>query len=236
MTYTVSDIHGCYDKYWKLLNKINFGPEDTLYVLGDVIDRGSAGFRILLDMAHRPNVVNLLGNHEAMAIDAIPGILRCIDEGEDILTKDEADAAELWFYNGGELSLADLLWLNEDDAQYVLDYMNSFPLYSEVEVEGRKFIMLHGGLKDFSESRPLTDYAPEEILWCRPEPDTIYYPDNYVIFGHTPVQLLCDGFGEEDTAAKIFHNGKAIDIDCGCAFPGGQLGCLCLETMEEFYV
>ena len=72
MTYTVSDIHGCYNKYREVLKKINFGPEDTLYVLGDVIDRGLAGFRILLDMASRANVVNLLGNQEAMEIDALP--------------------------------------------------------------------------------------------------------------------------------------------------------------------
>ena len=156
--------------------------------------------------------------------------------GEDTLTGDEADAAELWFYNGGELSLVDLLWMNEDEVQHVWDYMTSLPLYREVEVEGRKFILLHGGLNGFSESRPLTDYAPEEILWCRPKADTVYYPDNYVIFGHTPVQMLCGGFGEKDTLAKIFHNGKAIDIDCGCVFPRGQLGCLCLDTMEEFYV
>ena len=237
MTYTVSDIHGCYDKYRELLEKINFGSEDTLYVLGDVIDRGSAGFRILLDMESRPNIVNLLGNHEAMAIDALPGLLRCIDEGKDTLTAEEADAAELWFCNGGELSLADLLWLYEDEAQRVIDYMNSMPLYKEVEVGGQKFILVHGGLRDFSESRPLTDYAPEEILWCRPELDTVYYPDDYVVFGHTPVKMLCDGSGdEEDAAAKIFHNGKAIDIDCGCVFPRGQLGCLCLDTMEEVYV
>ena len=236
MTYTVSDIHGYYDKYRKLLKKINFGPEDTLYVLGDVIDRGPAGFRILLDMASQPNIVNLLGNHEAMAIDALPRILRCIGEDGEVLTEDEAEKADLWFYNGGELSLADLLWLNEDEAQCVWNYMNSLPLYKEVEVGERKVILLHGGLDDFSESRPLTDYAPEEILWCRPELDTVYYPDNYVIFGHTPVQLLCNVFRDEEAAAKIFHNGKAIDIDCGCVFPGGQLGCLCLDTMEEFYV
>ena len=236
MTYAVSDIHGCYDKYRKLLKKIDFGSEDTLYVLGDVIDRGPAGFRILLDMASQPNIVNLLGNHEAMAIEALPGILRCIGEEEDMFTEDEADAVDLWFYNGGELSFADLLWLNEDEAQRVIDYMNSMPLYKEIDVGGRKFILLHGGLENFSESRPLTDYEPEEILWCRPEPDTVYYLDNYVIFGHTPVQLLCNGFGEEDGTAKIFHNKKAIDIDCGCAFPGGQLACLCLDTMEEFYV
>lgn len=26
-----------------------------------------------------------------------------------------------------------------------------------------------------------------------------------------------------------------ISIDCGCAY-GGRLGCICLDTMEEFYV
>lgn len=54
MVYAVSDIHGCYDKYIDLLNKINFSPDDTLYVLGDVIDHGPGGFKIMLDMAQRP--------------------------------------------------------------------------------------------------------------------------------------------------------------------------------------
>lgn len=54
MIYAVSDIHGCYDKYKKLLKKINFGSDDTLYVLGDVIDRGPDGFKIMLNMAQRP--------------------------------------------------------------------------------------------------------------------------------------------------------------------------------------
>lgn len=49
MIYAVSDIHGCYNKYQKLLKKINFGSNDTLYILGDVINRGSDGFKILLD-------------------------------------------------------------------------------------------------------------------------------------------------------------------------------------------
>lgn len=40
--------------------------------------------------------------------------------------------------------------------------------------------------------------------------------------------------------AKIWHSedGWLTDIDCGAAFPafGGRLGCLCLETGEEYYV
>lgn len=41
MTYVASDIHGEYKKYIQMLNKINFSDSDILYVLGDVIDRGS---------------------------------------------------------------------------------------------------------------------------------------------------------------------------------------------------
>jgi serine/threonine protein phosphatase 1 len=40
MTYVIADIHGCYEQYKALLEKINFSASDTLYVLGDVIDRG----------------------------------------------------------------------------------------------------------------------------------------------------------------------------------------------------
>ena len=232
MIYTVSDIHGCYNKYQKLLKKINFGPDDTLYVLGDVIDRGSDGFKILLDMARRPNVINLMGNHEAMAIRALSHVLCAVQHGSgSALSGDAAEDVELWFYNGGELSLADFLWLNEEETQTVWDYMTDMPLYQEVTAGGQQFVLVHGGLEDFSPSRSLDDYEPNEILWCRPEEDTTYYSDKYVIFGHTPVQLL-----KVNAPAKIYQRGNLIDIDCGCVFPGGRLGCLCLDTMEEIYV
>ena len=65
---------------------------------------------MMLDMARRPNVVNLMGNHEAMALDALPRILNAAEENREIvLSEDDTDAVELWFYNGGELSLADFL-------------------------------------------------------------------------------------------------------------------------------
>lgn len=237
MTYAVSDIHGCYDKYRELLRAIQLQPNDTLYVLGDVIDRGPDGFKILLDMAQRPNVVGMMGNHEAMAIRALPGIMRNVRQiRKTALTKDETEALKLWFRNGGESSLADFLWLNDEPSQIVWEYMRKMPLYREVEIGERRFVLVHGGLDNFSSSWPLSDYEPNEILWCRPEPDTVYYPDKYVVVGHTPVQLLAVEDDKEDTPAKIYHNGNMIDIDCGCTFQGGQLGCLCLDTMEEFYV
>ena len=34
MIYAMSDLHGCYDKYINMLEKINFSNNDTLYILG----------------------------------------------------------------------------------------------------------------------------------------------------------------------------------------------------------
>jgi len=43
MVYAISDIHGYYDKYIRMLDKIEFNKNDMLYVIGDVIDRGDDG-------------------------------------------------------------------------------------------------------------------------------------------------------------------------------------------------
>ena len=41
MIYVMSDIHGMYEKYEKMLKQIDLSEKDTLYVLGDIVDRGS---------------------------------------------------------------------------------------------------------------------------------------------------------------------------------------------------
>ena len=39
-TYVLSDLHGHYEVFKAMLNKIDFDDQDTLYILGDVCDRG----------------------------------------------------------------------------------------------------------------------------------------------------------------------------------------------------
>ena len=34
MIYAVSDLHGCYDRYRQLLDKLDLEEQDTLYVAG----------------------------------------------------------------------------------------------------------------------------------------------------------------------------------------------------------
>lgn len=40
-TYVMSDIHGLWDKFEKMMNLLNLKDNDKVYFLGDVIDRGA---------------------------------------------------------------------------------------------------------------------------------------------------------------------------------------------------
>ena len=62
--YVMSDVHGLKDRYDRMIEYIH--EEDTLYILGDVIDRGPDGIVILQDAMQRSNVKMLMGNHEYM--------------------------------------------------------------------------------------------------------------------------------------------------------------------------
>lgn len=44
----ISDIHGENDRFEQMLKLIDFSNADTLYILGDVIDRGVGGVDVLL--------------------------------------------------------------------------------------------------------------------------------------------------------------------------------------------
>lgn len=70
-TYVISDVHGEYQRLMKLLKKINFNDYDTLYLLGDMIDRGNQGLKIFQFAIKHKNVVTLMGNHEYMAIQPL---------------------------------------------------------------------------------------------------------------------------------------------------------------------
>lgn len=71
MTYVLSDIHGNLRRFESIMAQINLQPDDTLYVLGDVIDRYPDGIKILRQIMQMPNAKMLIGNHEYMMLKAI---------------------------------------------------------------------------------------------------------------------------------------------------------------------
>ena len=49
MHYAISDVHGCYYELIDLLDEINFNKKDTLYIIGDTVDRGEANVDVYLE-------------------------------------------------------------------------------------------------------------------------------------------------------------------------------------------
>ena len=225
MRYVVSDIHGNYELFVKLLKKINFSKHDTLFVLGDVIDKGKDVQRLLnlLFGKLRDNTVVLAGNHEYEIIKIVTNLIVKDASDEEILR-------ECKKYLGiGALTIQD-----------VDDIMN-MPFYYEED----DFILVHAGVPfDIKGNMiPLENAPIEDLVYDRRFKRESFLPPNTkcVIFGHTPT------FFVEGKKGKIIKYKKPntvgdkpgdyykIQVDTG-NYLTGVLGCLRLDDMQEFYV
>lgn len=229
-TYVMSDIHGEYEKYKNALKTINLRNDDVLYVLGDVVDRGSGSCKILLDMMCRFNVIPLLGNHEYMAITVLKKLMQEITESSMAdFHQDFMTGMIDWFDNGGKPTLDEFKSLPRDDQWAILEYLEEFSLYQEITVNGQSYILVHAGLGNFDPARSLRSYSLYELIWGRADYNKVYFPNKILITGHTPVMSISG-----QNTPKILKQNNHIAIDCGSGF-GGKLAVLCLDTMEEFY-
>jgi serine/threonine protein phosphatase 1 len=104
-----------------------------------------------------------------------------------------------------------------------------------------KYILVHAGIDPFismTNSMMISEFmvmqSYDALLWDRSEaffrsPALSKYT---VIFGHTPTHYITN-----IRNPMVIWNGMGkIGIDCGVCFRGGQLGCLRLDDMKEFYV
>ena len=232
MIYVMSDLHGQYDKYKDMLTQINFSKHDTLYVLGDVLDRGEHGLKILLDMMNRNNIVMILGNHEYMAVQCLPIITQdTTDEFLNSLEEEKLHILQDWLTEGGIHTLKEYKTLTLQQRKQIIDYLYESLLFEEISINDKKFILVHAGLGNYAKDKMLEDYELEELVWSRPDyaSQGIDDPDTFIVCGHTPTLTL-------HGKAKIYHKEQSIVIDCGAYFKEGKLACLCLDTMEEFYI
>ncbi len=202
LIYATSDLHGYpHEAFLRLLNRAGFGSGDTLYILGDVIDRnGDGGVTTLRWVMEQPNVELLLGNHEAMMLNC--GFLFDeVDEDEIIQMTDEQMRQLIqWMKNGFHPTVESLHTLKKESPGALTDLMNfvrSRPLFARVSAGGKDFLLVHSGLEDFDPARPLEEYEPDQLLWHRPTPSERYFPDVMTILGHTPTGYRFGGEGPD---------------------------------------
>ena len=103
MNYVISNLYGDYGKYEAILKEIKLKDDDTLFVLGDIVDGGDKGIEILMDMMMRGNVFPILGDHDLIAYEILSSIEK--ETRPDFsapLSKDLADRCQRWSESGGE--------------------------------------------------------------------------------------------------------------------------------------
>ena len=232
MTYVISDLHGRADKYNAMLDKIAFSDGDTLYVLGDVIDRNYGGVSILLDMMIRPNVVPILGNHEFLALPTLRRMaleLSGASPPQKLYIIENTPEYRLWMENGGAATVMEFRPTTPDEKRRIVDYIAGFRAYAEIEVGGRRYHLSHT-LPYFDPAVPIHDVSLHDFVWGEPDYDTRYESDVTFVTGHTPTSLI-----DPSSLGRIWRGNGHIAIDCGAAF-GCRLGCVCLENGREYYV
>lgn len=235
MIYCISDLHGDYIRYTTMLKMINFTEDDTLYVLGDILDRGNEGMKILLDMMLRPNVYPILGNHEYMALQTLKWLSDEItEESLSQISSDKLQGINEWLNVGGMTTIDEFRKLSEDEKEMVLEYLEEFSLYEKVSVGGKDFVLVHAGIDNFVPDKDIEDYELHELIFNKPDYSKTYFKDKYLVTGHTPSRFIHDEINGH-CYNTIYIGNNHIAIDCGCGYDG-LLGAICLDTFEDFYV
>ena len=230
MVYVTSDLHGySLENFKDFLDKVGFCDSDFLYILGDVIDRGADGVKILKWLMSKPNAQLILGNHEAMMLACEFLFEEINDESIANLTGTKLNTYLTWVSNSGQPTLNALSATRRSEIKYILEYLSEAPLYEILTVNDRDFILVHSGLGKFRKDKKLSEYSPDELLWERPGSFVRYFDDITVIFGHTPTVF----YGEENTG-RIFRTKTWIDVDVGVGM-GQDPVLLRLDDMKEFY-
>lgn len=248
-TYVLSDIHGLYDKFVKILSEIHFTDSDVMYIIGDVIDRGPDGIKLYQFIMKHENIHVLKGNHEAFFLDAFSDRMKTNIWNQDI--ESFLFRNRIWTgFNGGASTVKDFFKLDANEQRRIYDYIRQEKEYEFINVNDCQYLLIHAGL-NLTENMSLQemlerDVKGQEHLWIREDflCSQKRLKNITIIFGHTPTPLLPVRYLDSQSMsaenlqrcqyAMIYHGDGKIDIDCGCA-GNLNLGCLRLDDFEEFY-
>ena len=231
MVYVTSDLHGYpLERFLAFLKKSGFTEKDFLVIIGDVIDRGSDGARILEWIIEQDNVELLLGNHELMMLKCEFAFMEINEGTVQSITSEKMKSLKNWAKNGAEPTLTGLSKLPREKLLRIVEYLKGCKYYEEVKIGDRRFVLVHGGIPNYEKGKPLDLYDPFELVWHRPDLDEVYDGDLTVILGHTPTWYYGDKY-----KGRMIRTKSWINIDTGVAF-GLDPMLLRLDDMQAFYI
>ena len=222
----IGDIHGCYDEFMQLIQKLGYTMDTGVLLhpdgrkvafVGDAMDRGPDSIKmlnLLFKIQKNQSLLYSPGNH-------CNKLYRFAKGNQVQLT------------HGLETTVAELDALSKDERRQFLSNYRSFyeslPLYQSLDVGN--LIVVHAGIREDMIGKPrsekmrvfvlygditgqkLPDGRPLRRDWAKD-----YKGTPYIVYGHTPV-----------IESRIINN--TANIDTGCVF-GGKLSALRYPEME----
>lgn len=208
----IGDVHGHYDGLVYLLEKFAPTSEDQVYLVGDLIDRGSQSAQVV-DLVRHNAYPCVLGNHEQLLLRAFAN------------QKMNGPALQNWLCSGGQATLASYNG-NIDLLTEHVSWFRSLPIYIDLD----DVWLVHAGVNP---ALAVSEQTAEECCWVRHvfhrEP-TPYFEDKLIITGHTitftfpdivPGQIVAGpGWLDIDTGAYHPKSGwlTGLDIDNGLVY------------------
>ncbi len=218
-TFALADLHGRRD-LWEMIKEY-LQLDDTIYFLGDAIDRGPDGYELMKELMNDSRVVYLLGNHEQMMQYAISDIHKY--GGEWV-----GGHLDLWAFNGCYPTIE--AWDKDENKYRWIKIIDNLPLFAEyINTSNQRILLSHAGFT------PNDNYKVD--VWNREHFTDEYIIDDdlFIVHGHTPTPYL---FRELKRANKDFYEqdgvifyGNKIDIDCAC-FSTNHIVLLDLDTLD----
>ena len=215
--FAIGDIHGCFDTLEELVNnKIQLKKSDKLILLGDYIDRGDKSKEVveyIIDLQKKGfNILPLMGNHEAMLLDAY-------DNEKNTLK---------WIQNGGSETLKsfEISSLKKIEFKYIEFFKKLKYYYSSGDC-----LFVHAGFNN-SVVNTFSDFY--SMLWkCKESYANPLLTNKTIIHGHNPISISkC----EERVLSKL----NVINIDTGCVYKDkegfGRLTAYECNTRKIFFV
>lgn len=208
--FAIGDIHGCFEKFRTLVeDHILLKKEDQLVLLGDYIDRGSQSKEVvdyIINLQKQGfRLIPLLGNHEAMLLDAY--------ENGRFLSQ--------WIYNCGFATLESFgIKYLKDLPQHYIDFFKSLLPYHSHE----NFLFVHAGFNDDAVD-PFEDTY--HMIWkSRTEYTHPVLAHKTIIHGHSTITLNA-------CMQNILANKPVLNMDTGCVF-SEELGYGNLTAIELY--
>ena len=255
-TYAIGDIQGCYHAFKALLERINFNPShDNLWLVGDLINRGSGSLEVLRwCFQNQQNIKLVLGNHDLHALAVVHQLKPAhkSDTLQDIIDASDVDNLITWLRHQP-------LMVADDD--YVMVHAGLLPQWSvgqaltyasEVEhalqsdsyqdflakMYGNQSNCWYNDIVGIERLRVVTN-AMTRMRICTAQGEMEFnfkgtmqnIPAGYMPWFKVPVRkskeslIICGHW----SALGLYQFDNIYALDTGCLW-GGRLTAMCLDT------